>query len=171
MYSLEYRMLVQVLRQLRYSGEFHADVPPQAALREGGQVVLHVQNGNVISCLILNRYGQKLYHDAETQRLLPALGILDWKLASSTSSRTANPVTPPAVPVAKPEQRNRQFIPRRLLVPEAQMRTWSTLERSVYFLADGTHSIEQIAMLLSRPPATIEQVIRNFQASGVIARS
>src|SRR5579884_4436256 len=98
MYSLAYGMMVQVLRQLGYSGEFHADVTPHAALKEGGRVVLVVRNGSVISCHIFDKHGQKLYHDAEAQRLLPTFGILNWKLAPAHSTRTANPVTPPVAP-------------------------------------------------------------------------
>jgi hypothetical protein len=165
MYSLEYRTLVRVLHQLGSSGEFHADVPSQAALRGGGKAILFAQSGKILSCLILNKNGQKVYHDNEAQRLILTLGTLDWKLAPSTS---ASPAIPPPALRAKSAQSNGHTIPRRLMVPEAQLRAWSTLERSVYFLADGTHSIEQIATLLSRPITTIEPIIHNFEATGVI---
>jgi hypothetical protein len=175
MYSLEYEMLLQVLRQLGSSGEFHAEIPSQAALREGGYVVLRVQSGNVISCFIVNKKGQKPYHDVEAQRLLPKLGILDWQLVSATEGRhkaqplhDASPVPPLAVPSVKPVERNENFIPQRRMVSPAQTRTWSTLERSVYSLADGTRTIEQMAKLLSRPVQTIEQVIHHFDVSGII---
>lgn len=172
MYSLEYGTMTQVLRQLGFSGEFHAKVSSQPALREGGEVVLLVQNGNVISCFIFNKKGQKLYHDVEAQRLLPKLGILDWQLTSSSFSPTANSVPPPAaLPVNPTPSQKIGPIPQRRSVPEAQMRTWSMLERSVYSLVDGKHSIEQIATLLSRPISTIEQIIHKFEVSGVIVRS
>jgi hypothetical protein len=168
MYSLDYRTLARVLQQLGSSGEFHADVPSQAALRGGGKAILFVQSGKVISCLILNKSGQRLHHDNEAQRLLLTFGTLNWILVPSTSSKTASPVTPPPVPSVKPTKTNGHVIPRRLMVPESQLRGWSTLERSVYFLADGTHSIEQIATLLSRPVTTIEQVIHDLGIAGVI---
>jgi hypothetical protein len=171
MYSLEYRVMVQVLRQLNYSGEFHADVPSQPALRGGGRAVLLVERGSVISCLILNSRGEKVYEHAKAQRLLPTLGILDWKYISSTSAMMINPTVPATTSVAKSEERSTNFIPRRLLVAEGKMRSWSLLQRSVYFLADGTHSIAQIATLLSQPVITIIQIIRDFEASGVIERS
>ncbi len=171
MYSLDYRTLVGVLQQLGSSGEFHCDLPSLATLRGGGKAILFVQSGKVISCLILNKDGQRVHHDNEAQRLLLMLGTLDWELIPSTSSKTASPVTPPPIPRVKPAKNSTHLIPRRLMVPDAQLRTWSTLERSVYFLADGTHSIEQIAMLLSRPVKTIEQVIQNLEAAGVIVQS
>jgi hypothetical protein len=48
------------------------------------------------------------------------------------------------------------------------MRPWTVLQRSVYLLADGTRSIEQIAALLSRPPQIIEQTLRELQALSAI---
>ena len=168
MYSLEYRMMLHVLRELASSGEFRADIPPQAALREGGHVVLYVQNGKVTFCFILNKKGQKLYHDAEVQRLLPKFGILDWQLVPSAPPKTASLNPPLAVPGVKPMQRDEDFIPQHRMVTPAQMRGWSTLERSVYSLADGTRTVEQIAKLLSRPNETIGQILHNFEVSHVI---
>ncbi len=170
MYSLEYGMMVQVLRQLKYSGEFHADISSQSALRGGGQVIVVVRNGSVVSCFILDRNGLKLYENAEAQRLLPRLGILDWKRASTTVTQTTTPVTPPFVPIVKSEPRNSDFISHPQKVPGLQTHSWSTLQRSVYFLADGTRTIEQIASLLSRPVSTIEQIIHDFETSGVVTR-
>jgi hypothetical protein len=186
MYSLVYGMMVQVLRQLGYSGEFQADVAPQAVLKEGGRVVLTVYNGSVVSCFIFNKYGQKMYAGTEAQRMLPTFGVLDWKLVptSSGSTKTANPITPPVVPVVNkttdpmtPPVASHQVegagrsIPHRLRVSEAQIHGWSALERSVYFLADGVRSTEQIATLLSRPPSLVEQIINNLETSGAITRS
>jgi hypothetical protein len=168
MYSLEYKMILQVLRQLGSSGEFHADISSQAAFRDGGYVVLRVQNGNVISCFIFNRNGQKLYHDAEAHVLLSKLGVLDWQLVSSTSPKPASPKPTTSVLGVKPVQREGDLVPQRHMVSPDQIRTWSTLERSVYSLADGTRTIEQIAMLLSRPNQIIEQIVQNFELSGVI---
>jgi len=167
MYSLEYRMMVQVLRQLGYSGEFHADVPPQAALRGGGGAVLIMHRGNVASCFILDKYGQKIYHDEEAAYLLSSCGILDWRLAPSTSGRRA---TAPGASTTKPLEYNRPPIPYRLAISESQMRTWSPLERSVYILCDGTHSVEQIAALLSRPLSMIGLILYRLEISGAITR-
>jgi hypothetical protein len=168
MYSLEYKMILQVLRQLGSSGEFHADLSPQAALRDGGYVVLRVQNGNVLSCFIFNRNGQKLYHDAEAHILLPKFGVLDWQLVSSAPAKPAMPKHTTGVLGAKTVQRGEGFIPQRRMVPPDLMRTWSTLERYVYSLVDGTRTVEQIATLLSRPKQIIEQIVHNFELSGVI---
>lgn len=167
MYSLEYRMMIQVLRQLGYSGEFHADVPPQTGLRGGGEAVLVVQKGNVASCFILDKYGQKVYHDEEAIYLLSSCGILDWRLATSTSGRRA---TPPGASVVKPAENNRPPIPYRLAISEAQMRAWLPLERSVYVLCDGQHSVEQIAALLSQPLSMIGQILYRLEVSGAITR-
>ncbi len=171
MYSLAYGMIVQVLQQLKYSGEFNAVVSSQPALRGGGRVVLLVQDGNIMSCFIFDKSGRKLYHGPEAQRLLPKFGILDWKLASSAAPTTSNAVVPPAVPLAKPVEKKGRFVSRRFTASASQTRTWSDLKRSVYFLADGTHSIEQIAMILSQPVMVIERITSEFEASGLVARS
>jgi hypothetical protein len=155
--------MVQVMAQLGSSGEFHADVPSQAALRGDCRAILIVQKGRVVSCFILNKYGQKLYHGVEAAHLLSSCGVLDWRIASSNSAETT-------APTAKSPENNRRLFPYRLAVPVLQMRTWSPLERSVYLLSDGTRSIEQIATLLSRPLSKIEMVIYKLESSGAIVR-
>jgi hypothetical protein len=50
------------------------------------------------------------------------------------------------------------------------MRTWSVFQRSVYLLSDGTRNQEQIATLLSRPLALIEQTIFQLQQLGAIEK-
>jgi hypothetical protein len=182
-YSLDYNMVIQVLQQFRYSGEVHADVPLQVKLREGGRVILMVYNGVVRSCFILDRNGQKLYHDAEAQRLLPKLGVLEWKLVPFTSPPLTKPAYPPSIapPFTKPAyppsiapprnpSNGAHFYPRRRDIPQAQMRIWSVLQRSVYLLSDGTRNQEQIAALLSRPLNLIEQTISELQQLGVIEK-
>jgi hypothetical protein len=164
MYSLKYEMMIQVLQMLAYSGELQANIPSQAVLREGGRVVLLVKKVKVISCLIFDKNGHKLYDDAQAQRQLLKFGIVDWQLVSSAESQTASSVLPEAIPA----QRERDFIPQRLPGYQTQMPTWSILERSVFSLADGTRTIEQIAMLLSRPIQTIVEVIYKLAKSGVI---
>jgi len=158
-------MMTQVLQQFRSTGEFRAYISPQPALKEGGQAVLMVQDGIIASCFILNRAEQKIYHDREANRLLSRLGVLDWKLTPSTptASKAVKDSIPASVPVVGSTSR-RAFYPRHRPVSAAQMRTWTMLHRSVYGLADGTRSSEQIAALLSRPPLTIEQVLHDLQA-------
>jgi len=161
-------MVVRVLQQLRSSGEFQATVPPHAKLKNGGEAILQVKNGAVTSCLILNKDGQKAYHDDDAQRVLLTFGVLDWQLVTAMPSRPAGALSTTARNVLA--ERSQRRIPQRLKVSEEQYRNWPALERSVYFLADGAHSIEQIAQILSRPEAAIEQIVHNFEAHGVIAR-
>src|SRR5581483_1475611 len=212
MYSLDYGMVIQVLRQFNYTGEAYADVSARSGLKEEGRVVLTVQDGTVISCVIVTRKGQKLYHDAEAYQLLSKLGVFDWKLTTSQLSKPvqtpptelqtprpvqispgaglqmpglgqtpatelptprlkqmspAGPPTPPLRPPIYPD-RSVPFYPRRLMVSQAQMRSWSVLQRSVYLLSDGTRSDQQIAALLSRPLNLVEQAIHDLQTLGAI---
>jgi hypothetical protein len=166
MYSLKYEMMVEILQHLGYSGEIRSNIPSQTALKEGGQGVLFVQKGSVVSCLIFGKDGRRLYHDAQAQHLLHSIGIVDWQLVPPTEAQTISPVPPPPTTLEAIEQ---DLIPQqRLPDSQALMPTWSILERSVFSLADGTRTIEQIAMLLSRPTRTIVQVIYKLDESGVI---
>jgi hypothetical protein len=165
-YSLDYDMMVQVLQQFRYSGEVHANAPLQAKQKEEGRVILTVYDGIVRSCIILGRNGQKLYHNAEAQRFLSKVGVLEWNLVPFTSLQPTEPARPSPINSGG----GARFRPRRLEVPQAQMRTWSVLQRSVYLLSDGTREQEQIATLLSRPLNIIEQTISQLQQLGAIEK-
>ncbi len=169
-YSLDYNMVIQVLQQFRYSGEVHADVPLQAKLREEGRVILIVYNGIIRSCFILDRNGRKLYHDVEAQRFLLKQGVLEWKLVPFTSPPPTEPTHPPPIAPPRNSSSSTHFYPRRLAVSQAQMRTWSVLQRSVYLLSDGTRDQTQIATLLSRPLTLIEQTILQLQQLGAIEK-
>jgi hypothetical protein len=166
-YSLDYDMLVQVLRQFNYSGEVHADVSARPGLKEGGHITLIVQNGTVVSCVITNRNGQYLHSDRDAYRILPRLRVLDWTLRAAPSPQISRSTPLPGTP---PIYSNPYAYPRRLLFPQAQMYNWSALQRSVYSLSDGTHTTEQIAILLSRPLHVVEQAVRDLQAFGAIER-
>ena len=185
MYSLDYEMMVQMLQQFGYSGEVHADISSQAILKGAAKVVMGVHGGTVTACLILNRNGQKLCHDVEAQFIISRLGVLEWRLISSTSHVAAPetvkppgpsratvkpsgplPVVPPQRPV--PIGQAALFRPRRRVQAQSQISNWPALQRSVYLLADGARSIEQIAKLLSRHPDVIGQVVRDLKAYGAI---
>jgi hypothetical protein len=183
MYSLTFDMMVQTLRQFGYTGEAHADIPARSVLKGGGRVVLIVQNGTITDHFIFNKSGQKLYDGTESVLILARLGILNWRLAPLSSPNIARDARSALSPqaardarsalspqAARPPEKSTFFTPRRLTVPQSQMRTWSTLHRSVYLLADGTHTIEQIAALLTRPPQIVEQAIQDLQMIGAINR-
>lgn len=172
MYNLTYEMMVQTLRQFAYTGEAHADIPTRSALKGGGRAVLVVQNGTQTGCFIFNKAKQKLYDGMQAQQMLTQLNVLDWNLVSPSSSpagmRGYQSATPPQV--AKEPDKRTGFCPRRLVLSHSQMRTWSPLHRSVYFLADGMHTIEQIAILLSCSQQAVEQAIQDLQIIGGIDR-
>ena len=177
MHSLDYEMMAGALQQFHYSGEARADIPAQAAMRSGGQVILAVKDGRISSCVILDKYGQKLDHDQQASRLLTKLGTLDWELVpfSSSSPPPATPAPPALQPPAKqavqtnPIQPGRYpGQPHRRTVSKAQMDTWPIRQRSVYMLCDGTRSSAQIAALLSRPHNLIEQALDELRLSGAI---
>lgn len=200
MYSLESEMMIQVLLQFGYSGDCHADIPPQGPLKSGARAVLVAEKGKVTSISLFSRDGKKQYDDREARSLLSRLGVLDWTLVPSQSApstqiartpfpdrpshldtllpRTPFPVRPsypdtppPGTPLpTRPSYtaRNADFRPRRVPVPQSQLRSWPASHRAVYALIDGVRSVEQIAALLSRPPATIEQIILELRSQNAL---
>jgi hypothetical protein len=169
MYSLSYEMIVQVLRQFGYSGEVHAEISIGSALKKSGHVVLVAQYGEIRKCIILQQDGQRLAEDEQAYAMLSRLGVLDWQLVPASPPGMAQSPSPSFT--GGPGARSGSFCPRRLPLSPSQMQSWPMLYRSVYALADGTRSIEHIAMLLSHPLLRIEQIVRNLQDIGGISRS
>ena len=168
MYSLESDMMIQVIRQFGYSGDCHADIPPQGSLKHGAHAILVAHKGMITSISIFSRNGKKQYHDKEALSVLSQSGVLDWTLVPSSTTPPVYSVTP-SPPVRSPDADS--IIPlrlRRLPVNQSQIRAWSTLHRSVYALIDGTRSIEQIASLLSRRPTVIKQIIRELHSQNAL---
>jgi len=164
-------MMVQTLRQFAYTGEAHAEISARSALKGGGRAALVVQSGNLTGCFIFNKDKQKLYDGMEAQQMLKRLNVLDWSLVSPSSSPASVRSYQPATPYqAAKEPDTRAFCPRRLVLSQSQMRTWSPLHRSVYFLADGMHTTEQIAILLSCSQQAVEQAIQDLRIIGGIDR-
>lgn len=166
MYSLDYDMVIQVLQQFRYSGEVRAHVQPHSKFKGGGHVVLVVQNGEITSCLLFSSREQKPYHNTDAVRFLSKLGVLEWELIPIAPSQPSSPL---ATPSSKIDDRT-DFSPRRRTISQIQVGTWPVLQRSVYALSDGTHSVKQIALLLSQPITIIEQVIYDLQRTGALER-
>ncbi len=157
-----------MLRQFAYSGEAHANIVPHTLLREGGSAILVVQDGKIIASVILHKNGKKLYQGTEAQNLLSRLGILIWELVevSAPSVRQLTDISKSTSPMG----RVRTFCPRRVPVSQSQIHQWPKLQRSVYLLADGTRSCEQIAKLLSCSKTLVEQSVQNLQLLGAIEK-
>lgn len=169
MYSLNYTMIVQVLKQYKYTGEAHAVVSAHSPLKQEGRIILSAQNGIVVSCFILNRNNQKLYHDQDALHLLPSFGVLDWQLvrtttpSNSVASANAGSTQPPAM-----NGYHSSFLPHKLSVSPFLMDEWSSLQRSVYFLSDGRRTVQQMATLLARPIDQVQQAINELQRAKAI---
>lgn len=166
MHSLRYEVIIQMLQQFDYSGEAHASIAPSTLLREGGNAILVAQNGRITASMILHRNGKKLYDGTEAQYLLSRMGILEWQLveipASSAPLQTG--ITMPALPAGRVDA----FYPHRVPVSSSKIHEWPKLQRSVYLLADGARSIDNIAKLLSCSKTLVEQSVHNLQLLGAI---
>jgi hypothetical protein len=94
MYSLEYDMLLQILQQFRYTGEVHANLPPQKQIKEGGKVVLFVNEGVVSAGFILKHNGQKIQELSKVRLLLLKPGVLNWELVPISDSKSVGTAPP-----------------------------------------------------------------------------
>jgi len=168
LYNLNYDMIIQILQQFNYSGEAHANTPPAHSIEKGGRIILHVQKGTVISCLILSKNGQKLHHDAEAQRLILKMGVLEWDLTPYTPSQVMDVTQLSLQTLRRNTFPDSHASPQRRASYQNEVCSWLSLQRSVYYLCDGKHSSEQIAVLLSQSPHTIEQILHHLQKSGAI---
>ena len=66
-------------------------------MRDGGKVVLTVKDGHIISCLILDKLGQKVSYGQGVSPLLAKLGVLEWDLITYliiSIQHNPGPVTP-----------------------------------------------------------------------------
>jgi hypothetical protein len=160
MYSLDYDTMFQVLRQFCYSGIVSSHVPAHTTIGQSGYILLAFEDGAVTSCVILNVHGQNLYSDAEAYRLLPQLGVLEWEPVLPSAPQPSMPASP--FPVVQSPDGSNHTLFQPLPVPQKQIHTWSTLDRSIRFLCHGMHTNEQIRVLLSRPRHIIEQLVHNL---------
>lgn len=167
MHSLRYEVIIQLLQQFDYSGEAHASILPHSLLKEGGSAILTVKDGKVLDCVIFNREGKKLYAQAEAHSILSRLGILEWRLMEAPASSTQSLSGPLALPV----HQGNTFSPRRVAVPLSTVHQWPKLHRSVYFLADGTRNVEQIARIVSCPVTHVRRAINDLASLGALETS
>jgi hypothetical protein len=97
MYNLDYNRIVPILQKFNYSGEAHANIPSQTKMKDGGKVILTVKDGQILSCLILDKPGRAVFYDQGVSPLLTKLGVLGWDLVHTPSSPTylnPGPMTP-----------------------------------------------------------------------------
>jgi hypothetical protein len=167
MHSLRYEVILQMLQQFGYSGVAHATIAPFVLLREGGRAILIAQDGKITTSLIVHKNGRKLYDGMEAQNILSRLGRLEWELVE-TYPLSAPPPRGTPLPVTPMEKRTDTFYPRRVSVPSYTVHQWTRQLRSVYLLADGTHSIEQIGRLLSYSKALVEESLQRLRSLGAI---
>jgi hypothetical protein len=134
--------------------------------REGGMAILMAQDGKITASLIVHKNGRKLYDGTEAQNILSHLGRLEWELVE-TYALSAPPPHGTSLPVTSTE-RTDTFYPCRTPVPSSTVYQWTKQLRSVYLLADGTHSVEQISRLLSYSKVLVEESLQRLRSLGAI---
>lgn len=153
MVSVDYATLYQIIRQSLYTGIFYARITASRT-RQGGEVELYIQGGEILTCFFTNIQGQKSKWD-NWETLLPPLGVLDWE-SKTIPNPEPSPVPPPGVPY------------QEVILTQAQLSQLPISCRSVYFLVNGHRTIEDIALTLGRSPQEVVQVIEYLSRLGAV---
>jgi hypothetical protein len=81
-YRLDYKTMSKRLQRLRYWGIVSSFVPASTALGQSGYILLMLEDGAVMSCVILNEHGRRLHFGVNASHLFPRLDGLEWTLTS-----------------------------------------------------------------------------------------
>jgi hypothetical protein len=172
MVSVDYATLYQIIRQSLYTGVFYARISASRS-QQGGEVELYIQNGEVLACFFTSSQGQRYKWD-NWEVLLSPLGTLNWDSKDlPTSEPSPGPQTPPASSgyhhSSSPSGTYTPGIPyQEATLTQAQLSQLPISCRSVYFLVNGSRTLEDIAQTLSRSPQEIFQIIEYLSKLGVV---
>ncbi|HEU5375208.1 MAG TPA: hypothetical protein VFV38_07205 [Ktedonobacteraceae bacterium] len=172
MVSVDYATLYQIVRQSLYTGVFCAQIPASRS-QQGGEVELYIQNGEVFACFFTSTHQQRYKWD-NWEVLLSPLGTLNWETkAFPNSEPPSGPQTPPAssgYPLSSsPSRPYSSAIPyQEATLTQAQLAQLPISCRSVYFLVNGSRTIEDIAQTLSHSPQEIFQIIEYLSRLGSV---
>ncbi len=191
MFTKNLSFLLQLLRTSKQSGVLVIEAPGPDESPWLGQ--FHLDKGVVLTCVIRHKAdGRVLLTNDEATRWLSNQGALEWHLEekSAPSPEAAAPEVsrplPPA-PVPPEQAQDEQRRDPAALLPAAwknQMRAIprrtekgkdvplsmfpSREHRQVYTLIDGRRTIEEIMILLHKPPEVIIRVLQELHAAGFV---
>lgn len=169
MVSVDYATLYQIIRQSLYTGIFYAQISASRS-RPGGEVELYIQNGEVLACFFTSTQGQRYKWD-NWEALLSPLGTLNW---DSKDLPTSEPPQPSSAfngyrLSSSPSGPHTSGIPyQEATLTQAQLSQLPISCRNVYFLVNGSRTIEDIAQTLGRSPQEISQIIEYLSRLGSV---
>lgn len=172
MVSVDYATLYQIIRQSLYTGVFYTQISASRS-RQGGEVELYIQNGEVFACFFTSTQQQRHKWD-NWEVLLSPLGTLNWEAkAFPASEPPPGPQTPPASSgynlSSSSSRSHTSAIPyQEAILTQAQLSQLPISCRSVYFLVNGNRTIEDIALTLSHSPQEIFHIIEYLSRLGAV---
>ncbi|HEU5227266.1 MAG TPA: hypothetical protein VFU49_05585 [Ktedonobacteraceae bacterium] len=171
MVSVDYATLYQIIRQSLYTGIFYAQISASRS-RQGGEVELHIQNGEVFACFFTSTQQQRYKWD-NWEVLLSPLGTLNWEAKAFPTFEPPGPQTPSASSgynlSSASSRPHTSVIPyQEATLTQSQLSQLPISCRSVYFLVNGNRTIEDIAQTLSHSPQEIFQIIEYLSRLGVV---
>ena len=182
---MEYRLDLDTLLLMlgQSTGSLYSEFQHISGVRGRCQVFLHIEQGTVKSCLIMNERGNEIASGEAAIKLIQSQ-VLEWHYTESEASPAARRDTHPLLPqVTPPRLRNtgplrqpsvpalRSPIPRRIYrVPQHEFMLWPRLYRSVYSLIDGKVPVEYIVRLLAREQGVekVREALFYLQQAGLI---
>jgi hypothetical protein len=153
------------------------------------QGLFHLENGIVLSCLLLNKVdGRVILRDNEALHWLTNQEKLEWRLDEGVSPPESLPqLSPPGTQAREEQRREDQDYGHDPLVANHWKNQLSTIpirtqkgsavpanafalrdHRQVLALVDGQRTIAEIAQLLNKSPQTVLYVLQELRASGFI---
>jgi hypothetical protein len=192
-YTKDLESLLDLLGVSEQSGVLQVE---QAEGEESGSpwnAQIHLVEGRVITCEVLRKEdGQVLLRDANALRWLSGLGGLVWNLAETHRQTLTSSPSPPASvravkrnidpraalyqvdrhegEISSKQASQSQTIPRRTARGKQTPvnPAWPRDHRIIFALIDGKKTIEEIALLLHKPPGLVQQVILELRAIGTL---
>jgi hypothetical protein len=175
--------LLQLLRTSKQSGMLVVEPPGSHKSSWLGQ--FHLDKGVVVTCVIRNKAdGRVLLSNDEAVRWLGSQGGLEWYLEEEQvpPPEEAPPLRPAPEQIRSEQHRDpaallpamwknqMRAIPRRTEKgKDVPLSTFASRDlRQVYTLIDGRRTIEEIVVLLHKPPDVIIRVLQVLHAAGFI---
>ena len=173
-YPLDLTTLLHILSRQKQTGKLFAEVRIPGS-RKLGCAYLSLYNGNadISSCIIVVDENSVLT-DREAFEYLKKLGTLEWVYTAQNISKPLPPASSSPVPASSSQDNafsTTSFPVRVRVVTVEEFITWGSMHRlyrSVYNMADGRRTIEDIAAVLGKSVEAVGEILFFLLKHGVV---
>jgi hypothetical protein len=174
MFSVDYPTLLQIIKQFLYTGIFRAKIISSRSQPKDGYIELYVRDGVVQVCRFITIQGQVEKWDQWESRLAQ-FGVLNWELTPLQSSEpipqvpsSTSPARSQQSPVGEQKQSLIRFPRHTKILSSWQILQMPKLYRQVYSLIDGKRQCTDIATVLHKSQAEVDDIIEDLAKRGLI---